>query len=84
MIGFEIEKAGIPVVQITAVPSASVMVGVSRILSGKTITNPFGDAELPPEREKELRRQYVMRALNLLQTKVEKSTLFTLDGVAQL
>lgn len=84
MIGFEIEKAGIPVVQITAVPSASVMVGVSRILSGKTITNPFGDAELPPEREKELRRQYVMRALNLLQTTVEKSTLFTLDGVAQL
>ena len=50
MIGFEIEKAGIPVVQITAVPSASVMVGVSRILNGKTITNPFGDAALPPER----------------------------------
>ena len=82
MIGFEIEKAGIPVVQITAVPSASVMVGVSRILSGKTITNPFGDAALPPEREKELRRKYVMRALELLQTKVERSTLFTLDGMA--
>ncbi len=84
MIGFEIEKAGIPVVQITAVPSASIMVGVSRILSGKTITNPFGDAELPPEREKELRRKYVVRALDLLKTKVEKSTLFTLDGVARL
>jgi len=82
MIGFEIEKAGIPVVQLTAVPAGAVMVGVSRILSGKTITNPFGDAELPPEREKELRRRYVMRALELLQTKVGKSTVFTLDGAA--
>ena len=82
MIGFQIEKAGIPVVQITAVPSASVMVGVSRILSGKTITNPYGDAELPPTREKELRRKYITRALALLHTDVDKSTLFTLDGVA--
>ena len=82
MIGFQIEKAGIPVVQITAVPSASVMVGVSRILSGKTITNPYGDAELPPDRERELRRKYITRALELLHTDVDKSTLFTLDGVA--
>ena len=82
MIGFQIEKAGIPVVQITAVPSASVMVGVSRILSGKTITNPYGDAELPPDREKELRRKYIARALELLHTDVDKSTLFTIDGVA--
>lgn len=82
MIGLQIEKAGIPVVQITAVPSASVMVGVSRILSGKTITNPYGDAELPPDRERELRRKYITRALELLHTNVDKSTLFTLDGVA--
>ncbi len=71
-----------PVFPITAVPSASVMVGVSRILSGKTITNPFGDAELPREREKELRRKYITRALDILHTDVDKSTLFTLDGVA--
>ena len=82
MIGFQIEKAGIPVVQITAVPSASVMVGVSRILSGKTITNPYGDAELPPARERELRRKYILRALELLHTDLDKSTLFTLDGIA--
>ena len=82
MIGFQIEKAGIPVVQITAVPSASVMVGVSRILSGKTITNPYGDADLPPDRERELRRKYITRALELLHTNVDKSTLFTLDGMA--
>ena len=82
MIGFQIEKAGIPVVQITAVPSAASMVGVSRILSGKTITNPYGDAELPLESEKKLRRKYIERALELLQQDVEKSTQYTLDGVA--
>ena len=82
MIGFQIEKAGIPVVQITAVPSASIMVGVSRILSGKTITNPYGDAELPPEKEKELRRKYIKRALELLTSQVSESTLFTLEGLA--
>lgn len=58
------------------------MIGVSRILSGKTITNPYGDASLPPEQEKALRRKYLRRALELLQTEVEHSTLFTLDGVA--
>lgn len=69
-------------VQITAVPSAATMIGVSRILSGKTITNPYGDASLLPEQEKELRRKFIRRSLELLQTDVERSTLFTLDGVA--
>jgi hypothetical protein len=58
------------------------MIGLSRILSGKTITNPYGDDAMPPEREKELRRRYILRALELLQTKVAQSTLFTLDGKA--
>ena len=74
--------AGIPVVQITAVPSASLMVGLTRILSGTVIPNPYGDADLTPEREKDLRGKYIRRALNLLQSEVEETTVFTLDGVA--
>ncbi len=57
------------------------MVGLSRILAGTVIPNPYGDADLPPEREKELRRKYIQRALDLLQTEVEKTTVFTLEGV---
>ena len=57
------------------------MVGLARILSGTVIPNPYGDSSLPPEREKALRRKYVMRALDLLQKDVEKTTVFTLEGV---
>jgi glycine/betaine/sarcosine/D-proline reductase family selenoprotein B len=58
------------------------MVGLNRILSGTVIPNPYGNAELPPEREKELRRKYIQRALNLLQQDIQDPTVFTLEGVA--
>lgn len=74
--------AGIPVVQITAVPSASLMVGLTRVLSGMVIPNPYGNADLTPDREKALRRKYIRRALELLQKDVSETTVFTLEGVA--
>lgn len=58
------------------------MVGLTRVLSGTMIPNPYGDASLTPEREKALRRKYVLRALELLQKDVEETTVFTLEGVA--
>ena len=64
--------------QITAVPSAAQMVGLARILIGTEIPNPFGNAELPHEKERELQTQYVQRALDLLQRNVEQTTLFPL------
>ena len=78
MLGWEIEKVGIPVVQITAVPSAAAMVGIHRVLVGNKITNPYGDHTLDPGVEKELRRKYVRRALSLLQKDVQEVTQFTL------
>ena len=63
-------------------PSAALMVGLTRVLSGTMIPNPYGDASLTPEREKDLRRKYIMRALALLQKDVEETTVFTLEGVA--
>jgi len=57
------------------------MSGLTRILIGTQIPNPFGNAEFSPSQEKALRRRYMLRALELLQTKVDKTTLFTLDGV---
>ena len=78
MLGWEIEKVGIPVVQITAVPSAAIMVGIHRVLVGNKITNPYGDHTLDPEAEKELRRKYIRRAMELLQKDVSEATQFTL------
>ncbi|MBF8266702.1 MAG: selenoprotein glycine/betaine/sarcosine/D-proline reductase family [Dehalococcoidia bacterium] len=65
------EKAGIPVVQITAVTPVARMVGSNRVIQGHGIVHPLGDADLPPEEEKELRRQLVQQALEALKREVK-------------
>jgi len=75
-----IEKAGIPIVQITAVPSVSKSVGVGRVLRGSKIINPLGDSKLAKESEKKLMRKYVLQALEVLQTDLESGQVFTLEG----
>ncbi len=67
-------------VQITAVPNVSQMVGANRILRGQSITCVVGNSVLTREQEKVLRRKYVLRALEILQADVESPTIFTLEG----
>jgi glycine reductase len=71
---------GIPVVQITAIPSIAQMLGVNRIVQGRAVPNPVGDPTLTKEQEKELRRKYILKALELLQKDVEGPTVVTLEG----
>jgi len=54
------------------------MVGVNRIVKGWAITNPVGDPSLPKEQEIELRRNYILRALELIHMDVEGPTVLTL------
>lgn len=56
------------------------MVGVNRILQGQSITCVVGNSVLTKEQEKALRRKYVLRALEVLQTDVDAPTIFTLEG----
>jgi hypothetical protein len=56
------------------------MVGVNRILRGQSITCVVGNSVLTMEQEKSLRRKYVLRALEILQTHVDAPTIFTLEG----
>jgi len=56
------------------------MVGVNRILRGQSITCVIGNSVLTKEQEKVLRRKYVLRALEILQTDVTCPTIFTLEG----
>ncbi len=65
---------------ITAVPTVSQMIGVTRVLRGGSVTNLLGDVKLTKEQEKFLRRKYILRALEILQTDLEDKKLFTLDG----
>ena len=64
----EIERAGIPVVQVTPVTPVAKAVGANRVTKARAIIHPMGDPDLPPAEEMELRRQLVLEALKALQT----------------
>lgn len=66
--------------QITAVPSVAEMVGVNRILRGKNITNLLGDSNLSEEQEKLMRREFIARAIEILQTDIKDKRIFTLNS----
>lgn len=66
-------------VQITAIPSIAQMLGVNRIVQGRAVPSPVGDPALPPETERELRRTYLLKALELLQREVDGPTVVTVD-----
>jgi glycine reductase len=77
-----IEKLGIPLVQITAVPNVAQMVGVNRILRGQTVPCVVGNSAINKEQEKELRRRILLRALEILQKDAPgPTTVFTLEGI---
>jgi glycine/betaine/sarcosine/D-proline reductase family selenoprotein B len=65
----EIERAGITTVFVTSLPTIATMIGANRIVRGPAITHPFG----LDERE---RRRIVDRALELLETEVESTTVW--------
>jgi glycine reductase len=63
-----LEKAGIPVVQITSALPIAKMVGSNRVVLGNGIVHVTGDAKLSPDDEKDLRRKLVQKALDALQS----------------
>jgi betaine reductase len=76
-----IEKLGIPVAQITAVPNVAQMVGVNRILRGQTVPCVVGNSALNKEQERALRRKIILRALEILQMEAQGlKKVFTLEG----
>ena len=72
MLAKEIERAGIPVVYVTSLPTVATMIGANRILRGPAITHPFGLDE------KE-RGRIVERALQMLETDVEPTTVWEIE-----
>ena len=63
---------------VTALPTIAQMVGTNRILRGVSITHPTGDPGLAVGDEFALRRQIVERALEMLTTEVEPTTIWEL------
>lgn len=65
---------------ITAVPTVSSMIGVTRVLRGESVANLLGNIEISPVQEKLLRRRYVLRALEILRMDLKEKQVFTLEG----
>jgi glycine reductase complex component B subunit gamma len=63
-----LEKAGIPTVQITSALPIAKMVGSNRTVLGNGIVHVVGDIKVSLEREKEIRRQLVQKALEALRS----------------
>ena len=72
----ELEKAGIPTAHITAMTPVALGVGSIRVIQGKEIISPLGNARMEPSLEKEMRFGLINKALEALQTKVTQPTLF--------
>jgi glycine reductase len=72
----ELERAGLPTVQISTMTPIALMVGSNRVIPGAGIVHPVGNTDLDIKREKQLRRAIVKKALEALEENVEEQKLF--------
>jgi betaine reductase len=63
----EIQRAGIPVVQVTNLTKIAEGIGANRIMRGNSVLHVFGDPTLPKEAEENYRRERALKALNMLE-----------------
>ena len=70
------DRVGLPVVHIATIVPISLTVGANRIVPAVAIPHPLGNPVLPKDEERALRLNLVKRALQALQTEVEKQTVF--------
>jgi glycine reductase len=61
---------------VTALPTIAIMIGANRVVRGVAITHPFGAPERGSAGERALRRRLVERAVELLETDVERGTVW--------
>lgn len=65
------ERAGLPAVLITTLPSVALNVGANRIVPGAGIPHVVGNPDLDLAEERKLRRSLVERALQALGTPIQ-------------
>jgi glycine reductase len=72
----ELERAGVPVAFVSAIPAIPLSLGVARVVLGVAIPYVLGDPRLSPERERSLRRALVETVIRSLEQPVSEPTLF--------
>lgn len=72
----EVERVGIPVAMISALPVIPLSIGAHRVVRGVRVEHLCGDPRLPPEQDRALMRRIVLTALRALRTPVTEPTIF--------
>ncbi len=67
MITKEIQRAGIPVIQVTNLTKIAEGIGSNRIMKGNSVLHVFGDPTLPLPSEQAYREERVKKALDMLE-----------------
>ena len=67
MITKEIQRAGIPVIQVTNLTKIAEGIGSNRIMKGNSVLHVFGDPTLPLPSEQAYREEHVKKALDMLE-----------------
>ena len=79
MVTKEIERVGIPVAILTAIPLIPMAVGSNRVVKGIRVEHVCGNPLLSKDDDLRLQKRIVQTALGALQTSVDKPTLFEPD-----
>ena len=72
----EIERIGLPAVQICAIVPIALTVGANRIVRAVAIPYPTGDPRVEKKEEIEIRENLLKKALDALCAKIEEQTVF--------
>jgi glycine reductase complex component B subunit gamma len=72
----ELERRGLPVAMISALPPVALELGANRVIRGVKIPHPCGDPAVDAEHGLAIRREIVERALRALATSIDRATIF--------
>jgi len=72
----EIERVGLPAVQICAIVPIALTVGANRIVRAVAIPHPTGDPKVEKKEEIEIRENLLRKALEALCARIEEQTVF--------
>ena len=73
----EIERRGLPVAMVSALPPVALELGANRVVAGVKIPHPCGEPTADAEHDFAVRRRVVETALGALATPLEKPRVFT-------
>jgi glycine reductase len=72
----EIERVGLPAVQICAIVPIALTVGANRIVRAVAIPHPTGNPKLEKKEEVEVRKKLLRTALRSLTERIQEQTVF--------